>query len=150
MDGFKQLKIIFVALASGQIIYFLISLFLILQEVVQLNKDFSSIRGFLVPVVVVILVVSSKLLYNHSINSKVKETPINEKLLLYKTNNIIRFALLEMAGILTVTFYLLTGDFLYAGMFVILMGIFLVNFPSKERFISEFELPSFKEKTLNK
>jgi len=144
MDTFKQLKIIFFALTAGQISYFIVTLFLIQNDTVILNKDFSTVGGFIVPLVVVIMVVASKLLYNKAINSKI-EAGDEEKLITYRTSNIVKFALLEGANLFSITFYLLTGDFLYVGMFVIVMGIFLVNYPGKEKFMAEFGLSSFKE-----
>ena len=145
MDQFRQLKIIFFTLATGQIIYFLISLVLIKEELVILNKDFNTVLGFIVPVLVVIMVVASKLLYNHTINSSDRKASKAEKLNLYRTTNIIKFALLEGANLLSITFYLMTGDFLYAGMFIIVMAIFFVNSPGKEKFMAEFGLSSFEK-----
>ncbi len=144
MDTFKQLKIIFFALTAGQIIYFVITLILIQEEMVVLNKDFSTVGGFVVPLVVVLMVVVSKLIYNRAVNSKTKASN-EEKLITYRTSNIVKFALLEGANMFSITFYLLTGDFLYAGMFIIIMGIFLVNYPGKEKFMAEFGLSSFNE-----
>ncbi len=144
MDTFKQLKIIFFTLAAGQVLYFVISLILIQKEMVILNKDYSTIGGFIVPLVVVMMVVASKLLYNRAINSKV-DAGDEEKLITYRTSNILKFALLEGANLFSITFYLLTGDFLYAGMFIIVMLIFFVNYPGKEKFMAEFGLSSFKD-----
>ncbi len=144
MDTFKQLKIIFVALALGQILYFVVTLFLIQNDTVIPNKDFSTAGGFIVPLVVVLMVVASKLLYNRDINSKI-EAGDEEKIITYRISNIVKFALLEGANLFSITFYLLTGDFLYVGMFVIVMGIFLVNYPGKEKFMTDFGLSSFKE-----
>lgn len=144
MDTFKQLKIIFFALVLGQIIYFIIALILIQNEMVVLDKDFSTIGGFIVPLVVVVMVVASKLVYNRTINSKIKAGN-KEKLIIYRTSNIVKFALLEGANMFSITFYLLTGDFLYAGMFIIIIGIFFVNFPGKEKFMAEFGLSSFND-----
>lgn len=144
MDIIKQLKIIFFTLATGQIIYFLISLILVIDEMVVLNKDFSTIWGFVIPVIVVAMVVTSKLLYNYLINTNLDETSEDQKLNIYKTGNLIKFALLEGANLLSITFYLLTGDFLYAGMFIIVLGIFLINIPGKEKFLMEFDVSSLK------
>ncbi len=144
MDTFKQLKIIFFALAAGQIFYFVVSFILIENGTVLLNKDVSTVWGFIVPLIFVLMVVASKVLYNRAINSKIKAGD-EEKLITYRTSNIIKFALLEGANIFCITFYLLTSDFLYAGMFIIIMGIFFVNYPGKEKFMAEFGLSSFKE-----
>ncbi len=144
MDTFKQLKITFFALAAGQIIYFVITLILIQDEAVILNKDFSTVGGFVVPLVVVIMVVASKLIYTRMVNSN-NQANDEEKLITYRTSNIVKFALLEGANMFSITFYLLTGDFLYAGMFIIIMGIFFVNYPGKEKFMADFGLSAFKE-----
>ena len=146
MDTIKQLKIIFFVLAIGQITYFVVTLILIQSEKVTLNKDFSTVGGFIVPVIVIILVVASRLLYNKLINSKTAGTTHQEKLLTYRTGSILKFVLLEGANFLSITFYLLTGDFLYAAMFVIIIAIFFANFPSREKFISEFGLSSYEDK----
>lgn len=142
MDTFKQLKIIYSAMVSVQVVYFIISLLLIQDESIVLNKEYNDIWGLLVPVIVVIMVVSSKLYYNYMINSSLEKSPEEQKIKTYKTGNIIKLALLEGANLLSVTFYLLTGDFLYAGMFIIVLGIFLLNIPGKEKFRIEFELSS--------
>ena len=144
MDTFKQLKITFFALATGQIIYFVITLILIQDEAVILNKDFSTVGGFVVPLVVVIMVVASKLIYTRMVNSN-NQANDEEKLITYRTSNIVKFALLEGANMFSITFYLLTGDFLYVGMFIIIMGIFFVNYPGKEKFMADFGLSAFKE-----
>jgi hypothetical protein len=142
MDTFKRLKIIYSAMVSGQVVYFIISLLLIQDEAVVLNRDYNDIWGLVVPVIVVIMVVSSKLFYNYMVNSSLEKSSEAQKIKTYKTGNIIKFALLEGANLLSVTFYLLTGDFLYAGMFIIVLGIFLLNIPGKEKFRMEFELTS--------
>lgn len=136
-------------MAMGQVIYFLIALVLIMDEIVLTNKDFSTVPGFVVPIVVLILVVSSKLLYNYLINSKIQQDSEAEKLDTYRKGNIIKFALFEGANLLSITFYLLSADFLYAGMSVVVMGIFLINYPGKETFMQEFGLSSYRT-NLNK
>jgi hypothetical protein len=144
-DIFKQLKIIFLTLVTGQIIYFLISLILVIDEMVDLDKDFSTIWGFIIPVIVVIMVVASRLLYNYMINTNLDGTSEEQKQNIYKTGNLIKYVLLESANLLSITFYLLTGDFLYLGMFIIVLGIFLINIPGKDKFLTEFGLTSIEE-----
>lgn len=142
MDTFKQLKIIYSAMVSGQVVYFIISLLLIQDEAIVLNKDYNDIWGLVIPVIVVIMVVSSKLYYNYIVNSSLENSSEEQKIKTYKTGNIIKLSLLEGANLLSVTFYLFTGDFLYAGMFIIVLGIFLLNIPGKEKFRLEFDLSS--------
>lgn len=145
MDSFKQLKIIFIALASGQLIYLLIASILLMNDMVETNRDFSTVLGFVVPILVVIMAAASKLVYNYLINSKLESSSQAEKINVYRTGNIIRYTLIEGANLISITSYLITGDFLYAGLFVIVMGIFFINYPSKEKFITEFGLSSLDD-----
>ena len=145
MDAFKQLRIIYWAMVSGQVVYFIVSLLLIQDEAIVLDRDYNDIWGLVIPIIVVIMVVSSKLFYNYMVNSGLEKSLEAQKIKTYKTSNIIKFALLEGANLLSVTFYLLTGDFLYAGMFIIVLGIFLLNIPGKEKFMIEFELSSVEK-----
>jgi hypothetical protein len=145
MDAFKQLRIIYWAMVSGQVVYFIVSLLLIQDEAIELDRDYNDIWGLVIPIIVVIMVVSSKLFYNYMVNSGLEKSLEAQKIKTYKTSNVIKFALLEGANLLSVTFYLLTGDFLYAGMFIIVLGIFLLNIPGKEKFMIEFELSSVEK-----
>lgn len=145
MDSFKQLKIIFIALASGQLIYLLIASILLMNDMVGTNRDFSTVLGFVVPILVVIMAAASKLVYNYLINSKLESSSQAEKINVYRTGNIIRYTLIEGANLISITSYLITGDFLYAGLFVIVMGIFFINYPSKEKFMAEFGLSSLDD-----
>ena len=145
MDAFKQLRIIYWAMVSGQVVYFIVSLLLIQDEAIVLDRDYNDIWGLVIPIIVVIMVVSSKLFYNYMVNSGLEKSLEAQKIKTYKTSNVIKFALLEGANLLSVTFYLLTGDFLYAGMFIIVLGIFLLNIPGKEKFMIEFELSSVEK-----
>jgi hypothetical protein len=140
MDNFKQIRMSFFALLAGQIFYFLVSFFLVMTNSVVVDKDYDSLIGFMVPIIVVILVVGSKLLYSRLVNRKIKESSLDEKIFSYRTSNIIKFALLEAANLLSVTLYLITGDFLYVGMFIIVTALYLMNIPDKEKFIVEYEL----------
>ncbi len=129
-------------------IYFVITLVLMQDEMLVLNKDFSTIWGFVIPVLVVIMVAASRLFYNHLINLNIKLSSESEKVKVYRTGNILKLALIEGASLVSITFYMITGDFLYAGMFVIVLGIFFVNLPGKEKFMMEFGLSSLDSKIL--
>ena len=145
MNSFRQLKIIFYAIVAGQVFYFLLALYLVLTDKVIVSKNYDSPIGIIIPVIVIMLVIASKFLYERLTESKISETSISEKLISYRTNIIIKFTFLEVANLLTVTFYLLTADFLYIGMFIIVLGLYLINFPGKEKFVVDYGL-SGKEK----
>jgi hypothetical protein len=142
MSGLRQLRIIYFALLTGQIIYFLGAFFLVSDNLVVLNENYDSVPGLLISILVIILVVIAKLFYTQAINRKIRESSLKEKLYSYRINNIIKYALLEASDLLSITYFLLTGDFLFVGMSLIVIGLFLINIPGREKFISDYELKS--------
>jgi hypothetical protein len=142
MDKLKQLKIIFYVLAAVQLIYFFIVFILVQTESVTVDKNYSTTLGFIVPLLVILTVVGSKIFYSKSMSSLDKKLAVKEKLYHYQTKNIIRYSLFESANLLSITSYLLTGDFLYVGLFVIVMLLFFINIPDKEKFVIDFGLSS--------
>lgn len=150
MDTFKQIRIIFYALIAGQLLYLIIAFILAGSDSINIDKGFSAALGFIIPVIIIALVIGSKFIYKRLISVQGRETSLQEKINSYRNNNIIKFALLESANILSITFYLLTGDFLYLGMFVIVLALDIMYFPGKEKFIEDFQLTGEDLEKLNK
>lgn len=140
MNTFKQIRIIFFALIAGQIFYMTLALFIAGNDLISASLDYNSLFGFIIPVIIIILVISSKLLYRRLLSQQPRETSLDEKIKSYRTLNIIKFALLEGANFISITFYMLTGDFLYIGMSIIVLALNFIYFPGMEKFIEDFEL----------
>ncbi len=149
MDTFKQIRIIFYALIAGQLLYLIIALILGGNEAISTDKGFSTVLGFIIPVIIIALVIGSKVIYKH-LSDQGRDVSFEEKINSYRNNNIIRLAMLESANILSITFYLLTGDFLYIGMFVIVLALSFMYIPGKEKFIEDFQLTGEDLEKLNK
>ncbi len=139
MNNFQQLRIIYFALIIGQIIYLLVAFILVSNNLIALNENYNSVFGAIITLVVLGFIAGSKLYYNQAVE-KMKGELLQEKIAAYRTSSIVRFALLETANILCITFFLLTGDFLFVGMSLIVIGFFLINIPGRDKFISDFGL----------
>ncbi|HSD63015.1 MAG TPA: hypothetical protein VLB50_04425 [Ignavibacteriaceae bacterium] len=150
MNTFRQIRIIFFALIAGQLFYCIVALYLTGNDFILTENDYGAFIGFIVPIIIVILVLASKYLYKRLISAQVKEASLYDKIISYRTNNIIKFALLEAANLLSITFYLLTGDFLYIGLFLIILALNFIYFPGKEKFMTDFELTQEDLEKLNK
>lgn len=150
MDAFKQIRIIFFALIAGQLIYFFVALILVGNNSFAVDEDYENLPGFLALLIIVSLVISSKYLYRRLISAQTGNSTLDEKINSYRTNNIIKFALLEGANLISITFYLLTGDFLYLAMFIIVLALNFIYFPGKEKFMMDFELTPEDMEKMNK
>jgi len=99
-ERLRQLRIIYFAFLTGQIIYFLAAFLLVSNNLVVLNEDYDSAPGLIVSIPVIILVVPAKLFYTQAINGKIRESKLEEKLYSYRLNNIIKYALLGASNLL--------------------------------------------------
>ena len=139
MNSFQQLRIIFFALITGQIIYLLVAFILVSNNFNALIENYNSVFGAIITIIVLGFIGGSKLYYNQAVE-KMRGFSLQQKISAYQTSSIIRFTLLEASNIICITFFLLTGDFLFIGMSFIVIGFFLINIPGRDKFISDFRL----------
>jgi hypothetical protein len=139
-NNFKQLKIIFYGLAAGQLFFFLVVFIIEKNWSNQLSGEQLNIVKFIIPILILTALISSRIIYNQRIKYADKSVIIQKKFSSFKINNIVRWAQLESANILSSLAYLLTGYYLYAILSLILLLLYLINIPTKERFIFEYEL----------
>ena len=139
---FTTINILFFALLSGQTIYFLIGLFLIKSSNMKRIPDLDIIFMFITPVVVLSSILTSKFIYSKKVASFDKTSSLENKLVSYRTNNIIRFALLEGANIFNISVMIITANYFFAVLFIIMIALFFLNRPTKEKFIVDYEISS--------
>lgn len=139
---FSILNVLFLTFLTGQVLYFTIGLFLVQsgakQELVQLNNIFL----FAVPIIDLFIIITSKSIYTKNVANFDKNLPLENKILSYQTNSIIQLALLEGANIINVSVLIITANYFFAALFVIIISLFLLNKPTKEKFIMQYELNS--------
>ncbi len=137
---FPNLNIIFIALLSGQTIYFVLGLYLILSGDMRGMSELNTIFIFITPVVVLSSITASKFIYSKQVSEFDKTLPLENKLISYRTNNIIKLALLEGANIFNISVMIITANYLFAALFIIIVVLFLLNRPTKEKFIMDYEI----------
>lgn len=137
---FTTINILFFALIGGQTTYFVIGLFLIQPG----NKvGFGGSNGvfmFITPVVVVSSIIASKFIYSKQVTNVDKKLSLENKLVSYRTANIVRLALLEGANIFNISIMIITANYFFAALFIIIIALFVLNRPTKAKFILEYEI----------
>ena len=137
---FPTLNLIFIAFFSGQIIYLLIGLFIIQNGNMKGIPGLNTIFMFITPVVILFSIFASKFIYSKQVASLDRSSSLESKLVSYRTGNIVKLALLEGANIFNVSVMIITANYFFAALFIIIIGFFFVNKPTKEKFILEFEI----------
>lgn len=137
---FKTLDVVFFAFLSGQIIYFIVGLFIIQSSELKGFGGLNTIFMFMTPVVVLSCIFASRFIYNKQVTEFDKSLPLENKMASFRTANIIKLALLEGANIITVSIMIITANYFFAALFVVVIVLVFFNKPSKEKFIIEYEI----------
>lgn len=140
-DYFKSLQIIHFALMTG-ILFFAIISFVVVTQGFEVSglEDIESILAVFVPVFLIIGLVSGNFLYKLKINEAKVKSSLWEKLTIYRGAFIIKLALAEGPAFFSVVIYLITGKSVYLALTGLLLIVFAVYKPSREKLITDLEL----------
>lgn len=131
-NEFKALQILHMAMLTGMTIFAVISVFLVIQGMVKVN-----VAAFEKPLQVVALLASvggtaaGFALFNKRLKSiQVMDTAQN-RLGAYRAAAILRWALIEGPILLSIIFFLLTGNYAFLALAIALILVFVVVRPAK-------------------
>lgn len=138
----KSSLIIFYALLAGQIIFLLISLYLVSASIVKSNPDLSLILTFTILIFLSPLLVIGPIIYRKLISKNSDSVKsLEQKLILYRQGMIIKLALVEGTSIFSIVCFLITGNFLFVIIAILLISLFFLHKPTIEKFASDFNIP---------
>ena len=138
----KVNKTIFFSLAAGLISFFIVAVVFIQDKDPSAIKELDNIFTIVVPVIGLIMMFSSRLIYNHLISKYDAVRNLHQKISHYRTAKIISWAMIESACLLALVATMLTSNYLYVAVFLFLFGYFLLMKPSKESLIQDMRLNS--------
>jgi hypothetical protein len=141
----NQMKItntIFVGLTSGLIVFFIVAVYLMQNKFAVQAQVPDTILTFLVPVFGLLMMSLSRLLYKKFLSRLSPDKDLIQKLIQYRTSKIISWAMIEAAALPALIASILTLNYLYIAVFVLLFGYFLLSRPTRESFVKDFRLTS--------
>jgi hypothetical protein len=100
---------------------------------------------FVTPLAVFSSILASKFIYTKQITGFDKSSSLEKKMVSYRKTKIINLALLEGANIFNISVMIITASYFFAALFVILIILFLLNRPTKEKFIMDYEVSADDE-----
>jgi len=137
---FSTLDILFFGLLSGQSIYFLVGLLIIQPGNNGGFGGLNTIFMFITPVIVLSIILASKFIYTKQVATFDKNLSLENKMVVYRTANIVRLALLEGANIFNISIMIITANYFFAALFIVIVVLFFFNRPTKEKFIMDYEI----------
>lgn len=136
------LKLLFITMLGAQILYLLIGLFIIQAGEFEEINGVNNIFMFIIPLIDTTIIFAIKFIYERSLRDRNKNISLDSKIKSYQINNTIKLALLEGANIINISAMIITANYFYAALFIIIAALFLLNRPTIEKFIMEYELSS--------
>ncbi|HRQ29753.1 MAG TPA: hypothetical protein PLU49_06730 [Saprospiraceae bacterium] len=139
---FRALTTMYLALLAGQIVLFVIFLYLNLTDHSRQPDPIGGILKYLVAILVINGFVVGQLIYKKRLIKLKSLDDLAAKLEGYRGAMIMRLALLEGPSLLTLVLYFLTADLFFIMMAGFIIFIFLFFIPSRDKISRELELSS--------
>ncbi len=145
----KALKVLFIALVTGQALFAVIAYVLKATGSFPDNTGLMSVFIYFVPALDLVCILAAHLVFKKKISMVDTNLSLTDKLNTYRAISITRWAMLEGGTLFTIIAYLLTG----AQMFLVLMAfmilVFLTLSPTVKRILKELPLSSEEQEIMN-
>jgi len=146
-EQFRVTGIVYSALIFGMIIFFAIAMFIVENKNFEPNQSIDEIFKFLIPLVGFAVMYFVRVIYRKNISSVNFYDDLLSKFTNYRKFKIIQWSLIETVGILSNIGFIITGNYLYAIVFLFMLGFFVLIKPTKEEFFRDFKI-SNEQKTM--
>lgn len=142
---FKSMKVLHLAMLSGQAIFLLILLYLknggVIENVATLSPDTEKQMNLFWSIGGIFILLAANVIYRRKVSSiALSDLPVSEKLAQYRSANILRWAFMESIVLLSLIFYFLTGTNNYAIVGGMLIIVFFFLRPLKSKAALELRL----------
>lgn len=141
---FKSLQFIYGALIIGVLVFSTVVYFY--AENLHFAFDGNSMYGMLVPMLAIVALITSPMLFKGTLNSINPQDELSTKITKYQSANIIRGAILEVPALLGAAITLSTGNYYFLVFSLLMIVAMIFAFPSKQKFMETVQL-SFGEKS---
>jgi len=141
-NQFNSIKIIYYALVTGLITFFAVTLFVIQNRIADQSNDLDSIFTIAVPLFGLMMMFISRTIYSQMSANYKSSNDLSQKIEFYRKAKIVSWALVEAGCLCALVATILTVNYLYVAVFILLFGYFIMMKPSVESFVQEMRLNS--------
>jgi hypothetical protein len=138
---FKVLQLLHRAMLAGMVLFCLIALFLVITGQTKYVATFTGKALQVTEIVVVFLFAGGgSLLFNKKIQSTTTVETAAERMRIYRTSVIIRWAMTEIPVLFAIIAFVLTGNYAFLALATVLMVLFALIAPAKNKIIQLLQL----------
>ncbi|WP_075601947.1 hypothetical protein [Saccharicrinis aurantiacus] len=137
---FRTLSLIHLAMLIGQVVFLVIVLNLKLTSGKVSTGALSAPFSYIVAGLTVSCIIVCKIVYAVKLKQAQSKEAITEKMAIFQSANIIRFALYEGPSLFSIVVFLLTGELYFLIFTSILLLFFIFSKPSRQKTIDVLDL----------
>jgi len=138
----KITKTIYYALVLNMIVFFIVVMVILQNRDIEAGSELDSIFTFVVPLLGFLVMLISRTIYNRMIAEHTPKSNTLQKIMYFRKAKIISWALVEGGCIFALVASMLTSNYLYIVVFILLFGYFIMLRPSGESLIRDIRLNS--------
>jgi hypothetical protein len=138
----RALQLLFMALLYGQLLFAVLTLVLIKSGLIKATTDAATERKFELAclVISIIAVPSAFALFKRKMEQVRVIANLSDRFVEYRGACIMKYFLIEIPTLLSIVFYLLTGNWAFIIIAVLLMFIFMSQNPIRQRIKTDLQV----------
>ncbi|MDX1942800.1 MAG: hypothetical protein SFU99_19710 [Saprospiraceae bacterium] len=147
----RNLTILHLGLLAGQVFFMAIIYFLFNADEPPLTgaEATGQIEVYIIGLLTIACVLASSHLFRTRVRALKEENDLTAKLSGYRATSILRYALLEGPSLMAIIFYLIGNNLILLIFSAMIIVLFLVYRPTKERLVADLELSASEQAKLN-
>lgn len=138
----RNLSVIFWALLAGQVL-FTAMIFLIVQSYGALMDSLVDMINIFQGIVILFVIgswIARRMVSKVRLQEILKEENLKKKIISYRANLILKYALMEAPVFVILIFYLMTADTLLLILSILLIVVFFMNKPDRGKIVNELRI----------
>lgn len=147
-ENFRITNVVFLALLSGMFFILVAAYFVVSNNEYQRDDDLFNTLLIVNTIVSGLMIFLPRRFYEAAVKGFDKKLDLNSKIIHHRTQNIIRWAMIEASVLLAVVSTLVTGDLIFLAFALIMISFFYINKPAIEKFEIEYQLTSEEKNQL--
>jgi len=149
-EYFRALKIVHFALTLGQILFGIIAFVVVnMNETTIADEFLTQVLFIIVPIFMIGTFIASNVLFKKRIEIAKSKNNLIGKMNEYRTAIILKLAPLEGGSFFSIIAYFITNNIIFLSLSALIVLMFALNQPTKEKAIADLELNFDEEKDLN-
>lgn len=149
-EFFKSLLIIYVAIILSQVLFGIVAYLIAANGIVKNpNTELNSVFKFIVLVLAFAGYIIGDRIFKNRMKSAKEKSELSEKMILYRSSQVMRYILLEGPSFFAIIIFLITGsikNLIFSGLIIF---IFLTMYPSGKNAIKDLELGPEEQEKIN-